>query len=175
MNTKKHTPVIVHLCLMALFVACIISCTQKDPTPEEVATKIDTKEVLTKADYTTIINYCGEYAKKAQQYFDIINAESNDSTDAATKATDNLANLYASYKYLDSFRTTLASTDLTKLGNENEKKVNEFAKYEAFPLPQGAGANLQNPNVEGMIEDMPQQGSKEAQTVIATSDGEAVK
>lgn len=174
MKTKSHTPIAIHLSLIALFVLCIISCSGNLPTPREVAQKIDDKETLTTDDYTTMIDYCGDYAKRAQKYYDIINAEPNDSTEAAIKATGDLATLYGSCQYLDLFRSTLANTDLSALGKDNEKKVNEYAKYQGFPLPIGEGADLQDPNVVGMIEQMPDTAVSESAGVISTGDGEAV-
>ena len=161
--------------LMALVLVCLMAaCGAKTPTPEAVAAKIAANETLTEADYTTMIDYCGKYAEKAQKYYDIINAQPNDSTAEYNRAASDLPDLYGSDKYLDTFRNCLAQTDLSKLGKENEKKVNDFAKYQGFPLPQGEGADLRDPNVVGMIEDMPDTTVTETTGVISTGDGEAV-
>lgn len=154
--------------LMLLFVA--VACQQKLPAPEEVNAKIQDKEALTQADYTTMIDYCGEYAKKAQQYQNIINAEPNDSTPSSIDAQSALSTLYGEYPYLDQFSQVIYSSTNDEIGADNVKKVNEYAKYSAFPLPQGSGANLNQPGVVGDIEDMPQDSGE----VIATGDGEAV-
>lgn len=148
------------------------ACGQKVPSAEEVANRINTNQSLTEADYTQMVDYCGKYAVEAQQYYDIINAQPNDSTAEAVKATNQLADLYGNYAYLDLFRNKLENTDMSQLGAENEKKVNEYAKYQGFPLPGGEGASLEDPNVVGMIEDMPDSSNS---PVIATGDGEAVK
>lgn len=162
----------LHIFLFSILLAIFLAaCSQKAPTPEEVAQKIDTKEVLTTADYTTMIDYCGEYAKKAQPYFDIVNAEQTDSTRAAIDATNALANLYGEYKYLDAFRGKIEQTDLTKLGADNEKKVMELAQYEGFPLPLGSAPALINKDEVGVIEEMP---ATDSDGVIATGAGEAV-
>ena len=71
------------------------------------------------------------------------------------KATSDLAALYGEYTYLDLFRETLDNTGESALGPKNVKKVEELARYEAFPLPEGAGASLLDSNVIGDIEDMP--------------------
>lgn len=154
--------------------ACVLimaACGQKVPTPEEVSNRITANDNLTEADYAQMIDYCGKYAKDAQPYFDIINAQPNDTTAESVRATDQLASLYGSYPYLDQFRNVLAQTPMSKLGTENEKKINEYAKYQGFPLPEGEGAALLNPDVVGMIEDAP---NSETTGVIATGDGEAV-
>lgn len=150
-------------------------CSSNLPTDKEVADKLSTDQQLTEADYTTMIDYCGKYAEEAQKYYDIINAQPNDSTAEYTKAADDLANLYGNYTYLESFRNALNNADMSKIGKDNEKKVNDFSKYQAFPLPAGAGQNLENPSVVGVIEDMPSQGVTDSTGVISTGDGEAVQ
>lgn len=161
---------ILRLFAAVVFVALMASCGSNAPSADEVANRINTDQSLTEADYSGMIDYCGKYAQEAQKYYDEINAAGNDSTVVA-KATMELAELYGKYTYLDLFRNKLASTDMTQLGAENEKKVNEYAKYQGFPLPQGEGADLQDPNVVGMIEDMP----ADSGAVIADGAGEAVK
>lgn len=171
---KRKSRIASYMQLMSvalLMVMMVVACGSKVPTPEQVAQKIDNKETLSESDYTSMIDYCGEYAEKAQSLFDVINAQPNDSTEAAVKATSDMAALYAKYPYLDMFRTALANTDVTALGKDNEKKVNEYAKYQAFPLPGGEGADLQNPDVVGMIEQTP---ATDTTGVIASGDGEAV-
>ena len=157
-----------------LLVVVMAACGQKTPTADEVAKAIDAGSQLTEADYTSMIDYCGDYAKQAQKFYDTINAQPNDSTAEAIKATDQLADLFAKYPLLDKFRAVIANTDLTKLGAENEKKVAEYARYQGFPLPVGEGADLRDPNVVGMIEDMPDSAAADSAGVVATGDGEAV-
>lgn len=147
------------------------ACGAKDPTAESVAQKINEGGKLTEADYSAMIDYCGKYASEAQNFYDTINAQPNDSTPQAESATSGLAALYEKYSYLDQFRTVLAQTDMSALGEKNEKKVQEFAKYQGFPLPIGEGADLRDPQVVGMIEDMP---DSDTAGVIADGDGEAV-
>ncbi len=147
------------------------ACGQKIPTADEVAKKIDNKEVLTQEDYTAILDYCADYSKKAQVYFDQINNQPNDSTAEYIRATDEMASLYADYQYLDMFRTVIYNIPMSSLDEKNKAKVDEFAKYQAFPLPDGAGAAMVNPDVVGDIVDMP---ASDTGNVIATGDGEAV-
>lgn len=171
---KKTFSVLKALLLSLLVSAAVVSCGSKLPTDKEVAAKIDAKEQLTTGDYTTMIDYCGRYAEQAQKYYDIINAQPNDSTAEYTDAANQLAGLYGQYVYLDAFRQQLAQTDMSALGKDNENKVNEYAKYQGFPLPGGAGADLQDPNVVGMIEDMPSTATTDSTGVLSTGDGEAV-
>lgn len=167
---KAYSAEIIAAALL-LIVVVMGACSPKLPTPEEVAKKIDTKEALTTQDYTTMIDYCGQYAKQAQQYFDLINNQPDASTPEAVKAAGELAGVYADYKYLDLFREVIDNTDEKTLGEDNLKKINEYAKYEAFPLPIGAGASLQQPDVVGQIEQMPESDSD---GIISEGVGEAV-
>ena len=168
---KKTISLISKGLTVLLFIFAMVACGSKVPDPASVAGKINAGQSLTEADYASMIDYCGKYAEEAQKYFDLINAQPNDSTAEAVKATDDLAGLYARYTYLDQFRNALAQADMSELGAENEKKVNEFAKYQAFPLPVGEGADLKDPNVVGMIEEMP---DTDTAGVISDGDGEAV-
>lgn len=169
MNTKRFS--ITGLLAVMLLSLMAVACGSKAPSAEDVARKIDAKEVLTQADYSTMIDYCGEYAKKAQQYLDIINSQPDASSPESVKATSDMAALYAEYRYLDMFRSVIDNTEESILGESNVKKVEEYAKYEAFPLPDGAGASLLDTNVVGDIEDMP---ASDTGSVIATGDGEVV-
>lgn len=171
MKTKSIVRTIMGALALILSVGFLSACSEKLPTPADVAAKIDAKEVLSTADYTTMINYCGEYAKKAQPLFDVINAQADASSPEAVKATGEMADLYAEYKYLDMFRTAIYASDESALGKENVEKVNELSQFEAFPLPEGAGENLQQPGVVGQIEEMP---STDTTGVISEGVGEAV-
>ena len=139
-------------------------------TGKDVAEKIESHDVLAESDYTTMIDYCGEYAKKAQKYFDIINSQADSLSAESVQATSDLAKLYGEYRYLDLFRDILDNTEERVLGKNNVRKVEELAKYEAFPLPEGAGVSFLDTNVIGDIEDMPADSGE----VIAAGVGEAV-
>lgn len=152
---------------------CVIfgACTGSNPTPAEVAAKIDSHESLTAKDYEVMIDYCGEYARNAQQYFDIINQQPTDSTTEYTRAAQDLANLKADSPYLDMFRTAIYAATDSQIGEKNVKKVSEYQKYEAFPLPEGSGPDLTQPGEVGVIEEMP---DTDTTGVIAAGDGIAV-
>lgn len=162
---KIMTMMAVALCFI------MASCAGSATDPSAVASKIEKGQSLTEADYSSMIDYCADYAEKAQKYYDIINAEPNDSTEAAINATNELANLYSSAKYLDVFRKAIFAADSKELGEKNEEKVNEYAKYEAFPIPGVADSTMLNPDVIGDIVDMPADSS----AVVAEGDGELVK
>lgn len=168
---KRNLSLVIKGLMALALVLVMASCGSKTPTPESVAQRLSANESLTQEDYTAMIDYCGKYAEEAQSYYDAINAQPNDSTTEAVRAAGNLAALYAKYTYLDQFRTALAQTDISQLGAENEKKVNEYAKYQGFPLPVGEGANLEDPNVVGMIEQTP---DSDTTGVISQGAGEAV-
>lgn len=158
---------------LSLLLVCVAfaSCTQSAPTPAEVAARINSNEVLSEADYGVMIDYCGEYAKKAQQYFDIINAQPGDTTAEYIRAAQDMADLKAASPYLDIFREALYAADDSKIGARNVKKVDEFQKYEAFPLPEGSGQDLTLPDEVGLIEEMP---DTDTTGVISQGDGIAV-
>lgn len=155
-----------------MMIAGVAACSSAGPEPKDVAEKIDANETLSQADYGTILDYCGEYSKKAQRYFDLINTQPNDSTAEYARASQDLAELYQEYSYLDMFRSVIYNLPATALDEANRKKVEDYAKYQAFPLPEGASVDMTNPDVEGMIEDMP---ANDSGAVIATGDGEAVQ
>lgn len=170
---KKFSFLLKSLVAVAI-VTVMVACSANLPTDADVAKKIEANQALSEADYTTMIDYCGKYAEQAQKYYDVINAQPNDSTAEYTDAVNQLSTLYGNYTYLDQFRQALAQSDMSQLGKDNENKVNEYAKYQAFPLPGGEGANLRDPNVVGMIEDMPSTATTDSTGVLSSGDGEAV-
>lgn len=159
---------ILLICALALFA---FACSKTHPTPAEVAAKIDSRQALSKSDYSVMIDYCGDYAKQAQQYFDLINEQPTDSTKEYVRAVGELASLRAAHPYLDMFQTAIYSASDELIGEENVKKVNEYTKYQAFPLPEGSGPDLAVPGVVGEVVEMP---SADTAGVIAAPDGEVV-
>lgn len=153
---------------MGLLGLLMSACSNGNLTPAEVAAKIDSHEPLTESDYSVMIDYCGDYAKNAQKYYDVINAQPNDSTAEYSDAANDLASLRAASPYIDMFRTAIYAANDDQIGAENVKKVNEYQKYEAFPLPDGSGESLNIPDEVGVIEDMP---NTDTTGVIADPDG----
>ncbi len=152
------------------------SCGGSTPTAEEVAAKVESKAELSNKDYQVMIDYCGDYAEKAQRYFDIINEEPNDSTQEAIKATDDLASLYANAKYLDLFRNVIFNSDAAQMGSANAEKAAELAKkYEAFPVPAVSTDSLLNPQVVGEVIDMPSVATTDSTGELGQAEAEVVK
>lgn len=149
----------------------VVSCGEKLPDAKAVAGKIQENATLNEADYTTIIDYCGDYAKKVQPLYDEINAETDSVSQKSTEATQKMATIFAEYPYLDIFRNAMYNADEASLGEANMNKVKELAKYEAFPLPEGVASELVPKDVVGDIEQMP---TTDTTGVIADGDGEAV-
>lgn len=159
------------LTLLTVFACVILSSCSSGTDAKGVAEKLEKGETLTEQDYKVMIEYCGDYAKKAQTYFDILNSEPNDSTEAAIKATDELANLNSSATYLDIFRKAIYAGDENELGSKNVELVKEYSNYEAFPLPAISDSSMLNPDVIGDVVEMPVDSS----AVIASGDGEVVE
>lgn len=172
MNTGKPHIVMLATSLVAILLTLMIqACGNKLPSPEEVARKIDANEQLSQADYASMLDYCADYARRAQDYMDILNRQANDSTPEAVRATNSMATLFGEYPYLDMFRGVINNIPESALDKDNLKKVRENARYMAFPLPVGAGVNMPASNVVGDIVDMP---DTDTGVVIATGDGEVV-
>lgn len=167
---KNFTGIIKSFAAAVLLIG-VASCGSKVPSADDVAAKISEGQELTQADYTAIIDYVGEYAGKAQEYFNIINAQPNDSTAEYIKASDDMAALYAKYPHLSAFRNALYNADMSQFDTANQELINKYANDPAFPLPAGEGDAIENPQVQGMIQDMP---STDSTPVISTGDGEAV-
>lgn len=172
MKTGKLHNYMAGVSLMALlFTLLMLSCGAKTPSPESVARKIDANEKLTQADYASILDYCGEYSKKAQKYFDLINTQPSDSTAEYNRAASEMAALSQEYPYLDMFRGVIYNLPEKALDQSNLDKVKEYTRYQAFPLPNGAGVDMSNPAVVGDIEEMP---DSDTGNIIAAGDGEVV-
>lgn len=154
-----------------LMVVLFVSCGSKPPTPEEVYNKIQNKENLSQVDYTVMIEYVGEYAQKAQADFNKINAAPSTDSSEYIKAFGNLSDLYQKYPYLDSFRSALYKVPDGMLDEQNQEIALKYANDESFPLPAGLGVEIENPDVQGMVQDMP---STDTTQVISTGVGEAV-
>lgn len=157
---------------MALICIVLASCGGKEVDPKVVAEKIAAGQTLSPEDYSAMIDYCGDYARKAQKYFDIINAEPNDSTKEAIEASDELASMYADAKYLDVFRKALTDADEKQLGKANAEKIAVYSKYEAFPIADISDSTMLNPEIVGDIEEMP---ATDSSGVISVGAGEVVK
>ncbi|MDE6408983.1 MAG: hypothetical protein K2K81_01880 [Muribaculaceae bacterium] len=157
---------------MMMAVMCLImaSCGSKND-PKAVADKIAAGEPLTEADYSAMIDYCADYAQKAQPYFNILNSGVDTTSKEYADATNELATMATDAVYLDAFRNALFSANAQQLGEKNVKKMEEFSSLEAFPISDISNTGMMNPNVVGDIEEMP---ASDTSNVIATGDGEVV-
>lgn len=138
---------------------------------ESVASKIDAGESLSQADYSIIINYCGDFAKEAQKFQNQIDALPDDSQKAATDESK-LAELKTKYPLLEKFTTALLSSNPDAVGADNVKKVNELAKYIWFTAP-GWATIQTDPAVTGFIEQTPASGQDSS--VVAAGAGDVVE
>lgn len=159
------------LCILFCF-GCLVACSGST-APKDIANKLASKAELTDEDYGVMIDYCGEYAEDYQSYQDILDDPESSEADK-NSATNNLANLTSRNPYYSVFSAALYGVELRDLSKENQEKVKKYDKFTMFPLPGGAGLQLEDPNVEGMIEDMPDSTNAADSDVIATGDGEAV-
>lgn len=123
----------------------LVSCVESSEKQEKaLAYKIENHEELTSDDYSTMIEYVGEYAEKAQKYVDMqING------DNLSEAAEGMAKLKEEYPLLDVYRNCIRFTAASELSPENLKKVGEYAGYIEFTAP--SGYTLQtDPKAEGM-------------------------
>lgn len=157
---------------MMMAVVCLImaSCSSK-PDPKDVADKIAAGQTLTEADYSTIIDYCGSFAEKAQPYYNVVNSDTDTSSKEYIDAVNELASMWSNAVYLPTFSTVLRNADAKELGEKNVAKADELSKFLAFPIPNIPDSPMMNPDVVGDIVDMP---SSDTSNVIATGDGEVV-
>lgn len=139
------------ICMMAAISAIGLSSCQESAEKQEntIAIKIENKEALTPEEYSTMIDYVGEYAEKAQKYVDMqINGV--DLSEAAAGMTK----LKAEFPYLDTYRDCIRFTPASSLSPENLEKVGKYAGYIEFSAP--SGYTLQtNPEAAGLEEQSP--------------------
>ncbi|MDE7413115.1 MAG: hypothetical protein K2N05_04905 [Muribaculaceae bacterium] len=162
--------------LMTILTAflCVIlsSCGgSKAVDPKDVAEKLSAGEPLTEQDYTAMIDYCADYAQKAQPFFDVLNSGVDTTSKEYADATNSLADMESKAVYLDAFRNAIRNATPEQLGEENVRLIEKSSKLEAFPLPGVPDSTLMNPDVVGDIVDMP---SSDSSGVIADGDGEVV-
>lgn len=158
--------------ILTVFLSVILaSCSGNGVDPKTVAEKISAGEPLTEADYSVMIDYCADYAQKAQPYFDITNSGVSTTSKEYASASESLADMMSKAVYLDTFRTAIENASPEALGKENVKKIEGFSKLEAFPLPALSDSVMLNPDVVGDIEEMP---TTDTTGVIANGDGEVV-
>ncbi len=141
--------------LFAALAAVIMfaSCSKADQA-SEVARKIEAGDTLTQAEYTTVIDYLGDFAQKAQPIQDKINNLPYGDPQA-TDLQKELSALKEKNGYFDLFKSVLESAPQSSLGADNVALVNKYAGYEWFASPswatiqtdpEAAGLEVQTPD-----------------------------
>lgn len=136
--------------MMALVAAVGLSACQESSAKQEnnIAFKIDNGEQLTADEYSTIIDYVGEYAEKAQKYVDMqING------DDLTEAAKGMKALDAEFPYVNVYRNCIRFTPSASLSPENLEKVAQYAGYVEFTAP--SGYTISTSDAAGLEEQAP--------------------
>lgn len=157
--------------LLAALAVVMASCA--GTRDKEINDKIIAGEKLTQDEWTVVIDYLGHYAEEAQPILDAIDQETDPMADNGSNA-EKLADLTDKNEYLSAFASALGNSTKEEVGPDNVKAVDKYSKYTAFPAPQWASINT-DPNVVGMIEQMPSDSTSTSDTVVAQGDGEMVK
>lgn len=147
----------IQLLFMAMAALFMISSCGSDHVAD-VAAKISSGATLTQAEYTTVIDYLGHFAKSAQPLQDQINnLPAGDPK--AVELQQQLDRLKEKDIYLDLFSSMLARTPQAQLGADNVALVNRYAGYEWFDAPdwaeittdpRAAGIELQTPSSDSV-------------------------
>ncbi|MDE6271872.1 MAG: hypothetical protein K2M31_02565 [Muribaculaceae bacterium] len=134
--------------LLAMFVGVVATACSMASEAEKVNEKIEKGETLTAADYTTIIDYMGKFAEKAQPIQDQINNLPAEDP-KAVPFQDQLTKLKDEYPLLDSFKTVLDKASAEQVGADNVALVDKYAGYEWFSSPAWATINT-DPEAAGL-------------------------
>lgn len=127
----------------------------------------DNNGTLSEEDYSTMIDYVGEYAKKAQEFVDMqINGEN------LSEAAAGMAKLNEEYPYVNVFRNCIRFTPSSSLSKENLEKVGEYAGYVEFTAPSGYTIQTMEPDDAGLIEQTP---TDDNGVVVGAVDNEKVE
>lgn len=128
---KKLTLLLI--AAVGIFVAACSTSGEAD----RIAEKISRGDVLTQSDYAVLIDYCGEYAQKAQTIQDKIDNLPSD--DPSLKSLDDrLADVDAEYPHTPLFFKTLKGASQEEVGSENVKKIDRYASLIWFDAPEWA-------------------------------------
>lgn len=122
------------IALAAIFITA--ACSRADQAAD-VAKKIQVGDTLTEAEYTTVIDYLGRFAEKAQPIQDQINNLPYGDA-KATALQQQLDEMKSKNTYLELFQSTLSRTSQAQLGADNVALVNKYAGYEWFTAPDWA-------------------------------------
>lgn len=140
------------ICVLALTAAAgLSSCAESAEKQDRgIAFKIENHEALSADDYSTMIDYVGEYAEKAQKYVDMqINGEN------LAEAAEGMARLNGEFPYVQTYRNCIRFTAASDLSPENLEKVGKYAGYIEFSAPSGYTIETASPEDAGLMEATP--------------------
>ena len=141
----------IHLFLIAV-VALIAAACSPASEADGIARKISKGDALSQSEYTAIIDYCGDYAKKAQTIQQQIDNLSSDSPELS-KLNAELESVKKAYPLTGEFFKALANATPEEVGEQNVKKVDEYSAMIWFDAPSWASEEL-DPKAAGLIEDV---------------------
>lgn len=139
--------------LIAIAAGFVITACNNSSEADKVAVEIENGTQLSKADYTVLIDYLGEFAEKAQNVQDKINNLPFGDVKAANYE-DELDKLRKEYDHLELFGDVLKKASQEELGADNVALVNKYAGYEWFDSPDWAQINT-NSEAAGIEVEMP--------------------
>ena len=152
--------------LAAVIILILAACTGRSDI-DRIADKVNQSQPLSQKDYSAMIDYCGQYARKAQPIQDQINLLPADSP-KALKLSIRLADLSSEYVYYNLFSEKIARCSKKEIGSANVDKINTLAPLTWFMAPDWAVFQT-SPDAAGFIEDVAPADSDS--TVIAVSSG----
>lgn len=156
--------------LFAFMAVCLLVSACGSDNASKVEGKIKDGTQLTEADYSVMIDYCGNFAEEAQKIQDQIDNLPAES-DEAFSLEEKMAALSNSYPYASTFFDKIANSTKEAVGEKNVEKISKYASLMWFSAPSWAFAGKDS-DVVGFIEDMP---SSDSTAVISESDGVEVK
>lgn len=134
-------------------VALVMAACSGGAGAQALSDKIAKGDVLTQADYTTLIDYCGDFAKKAQVIQDKIdNLDSNNP--AVEGLQSQLDGLKEKFPLLKEFQKVLKNSTPEEVGSENVKKIDELSSLIWFDAPDWAQTVAPGKVGAGLIEDV---------------------
>ncbi len=145
--------------LLLAAVAVVLAACSGTGAADQLAKKISAGESLTQSDYTEMINYCGDFASKAQVIQDKIDNLPTDSPEV-TALNSELDNLKSKFPLTQEFFGALAKATPEEVGDENVKKIDDLGTLTWFDAPAWASLTT-DPNAAGFIEETPTSDSSD--------------
>lgn len=139
--------------LLLAAVAVVLAACGGNGAADQLAKKIASGESLTQSDYTEMINYCGDFASKAQVIQDKIDNLPTDSPEVTVLNTE-LDNLKTKFPLVNEFFGAIAKATPEQIGEDNVKKIDDLGTLTWFDAPSWATLTT-DPEAAGFIEEMP--------------------